>query len=250
MQMMYYNDALMAGMREMENPPVVMTTEQAKEMRPLLLNNDFGLSPEFMQAVRTSPNLEGGMFGSPTVRQRMFAVEGSKATPQIRGRDNYRSINDFFPYMQQEWEESENRPMQLEHLARLGNVGRKAFNALAEPTINLAGQINPGKGGASWLDDGKQARAWKHLSPTRRAMAGITSSNRPALTHVRYLTRPEALISMGWTPDEAKKFKFPQRDNQGYQHTPKTRRNIIDQQIGNSLNPNIMENIFRNVGDV
>ena len=245
MEMMRFNDALMSGMRGMENPPSLMTTEQAKEMRPLLLEGNHGLSQEFMDAVRSSPLLESGMFGSPSIRQRMYAVEGAKATPQITGRGNYRSINDLFPDMAGEWEESENRPAQLAHLARLGKVGQKAFNMLAEPTISMGGSINPGKGGAPWTDE-KQAFAWKHIHPTRRAVPSVTH-HRPALTHVRKLTRPEVMQIQGWTPEEAKAFNFPQRDNQGYQHTENTRQNIIDTQLGNTLNPNIMENIFRNV---
>jgi site-specific DNA-cytosine methylase len=245
MEMMRFNDALMSGMRAMENPPSLMTTEQAKEMRPLLLGGDHGLSQEFMDAVRSSPTLESGMFGSPTVRERMYAIEGSMATPQIRGRDNYRSINDMFPDMAGEWEESENRPAQLAHLARLGKVGQDAFNMLAEPTLSMVGSVNPGKEGAPWNDE-KQGFAWKHIHPTRRAVPSVTH-HRPALTHTRKLSRPEVMQIQGWTPEEAKGFNFPQKDNQGYQHTEKTRQNIIDTQLGNTLNPNIMENIFRNV---
>ena len=245
MEMMRFNDALMSGMRGMENPPSLMTTEQAKEMRPLLLEGNHGLSQEFMDAVRSSPLLESGMFGSPSIRQRMYAVEGSKATPQITGRGNYRSINDLFPDMAGEWEESENRPAQLAHLARLGKVGHKAFNMLAEPTISMGGSVNPGARGSPWNDE-KQGFAWKHIHPTRRAIPSVTH-HRPALTHVRKLTRPEVMQIQGWTPEEAKAFNFPQRDNQGYQHTENTRQNIIDTQLGNTLNPNIMENIFRNV---
>ncbi len=212
MEMMRFNDALMSGMRAMENPPSLMTTEQAKEMRPLLLGGDHGLSQEFMDAVRSSPTLESGMFGSPTVRQRMYAVEGSKATPQITGRDNYRSINDLFPDMAGEWEESVDRPAQLAHLARLGKVGQDAFNMLAEPTLSMVGSVNPGRRGAPWNDD-KQGFAWKHIHPTRRAVPSVTH-HRPALTHTRKLSRPEVMQIQGWTPEEAKRFIFPQRDNQ------------------------------------
>ena len=188
------------------------------------------------------------MFGSPTVRQRMYAVEGTEATPQIRGRQNYRSIDDHFPNFRSEWEESEDRPAQMANLVSRGKVGQKAFDALSEPTISLGGGINPGAEGSPW-NDNKKGRAWKHITPTSRALHGITH-HRPALSQTRQLSRPEVLEIQGWTPEEAKGFTFPQKDNQGYQINPlkPKRQNIIDTQLGNTLNPNIMENLFRNVG--
>ena len=121
-------------------------------------------------------------------------------------------------------------------------LAKVAFNMLAEPTLSMVGSVNPGRRGAPWNDE-KQGFAWKHIHPTRRAVPSVTH-HRPALTHTRKLSRPEVMQIQGWTPEEAKRFIFPQRDNQGYQHTENTRQNIIDTQLGNTLNPNIMENIL------
>ena len=111
----------------------------------------------------------------------------------------------------------------------------------------MGGSINPGRGGSPWNDE-KRGFAWKHINPLSGPSESVTH-HRPALTHVRKLTRPEVMQIQGWTPEEAKAFNFPQRDNQGFQVNPpkKKRQNIIDTQLGNTLNPNIMENIFRNV---
>tara|TARA_R100000152_G_C6759281_1_gene183218 strand:- start:124 stop:1488 length:1365 start_codon:yes stop_codon:yes gene_type:complete len=244
MEGMRFADDIMSEVMGWENAPVVMSVEQSPEiLKPLL--RDKNISQEFKTMARESPLLESGMFGSPTVRQRMYAVHGSKATPQIMGRGNYRSINDHFPYMQQEWEEGD-RQAQIDYLLQQGNAPN-AMDLLSVPTLSMGGSINPGRGGSPWNDE-KRGFAWKHINPLSGPSESVTH-HRPALTHVRKLTRPEVMQIQGWTPEEAKAFNFPQRDNQGFQVNPpkKKRQNIIDTQLGNTLNPNIMENIFRNV---
>ena len=259
MKMIDFTGQMFDTVRDWENAPSMMSMEQTPEARKYILDDSLGLntnlSEQFKAMVRNSPDLEAAQFGAPTFRNRLWSVEGTQAMP-THTKDNYRAVTDILPNLKQEWEESgpvagktgktRGRSAEIDHLRQLGKVGQGAYDMLSKPTLSMGGSINPGRRGAPW-NDKKQGYAWKHIHDIDRPVPSITH-HRPALTHTRYLTRPEALQIQGFTPSEAEKFRFPQKDNATWQVTPNKKQNIIDTQIGNTLSPNIYENLLRNVG--
>ena len=246
---------VMDNIREWENPPSMMTVEQSKDIIPHMLDSrrgaNRGISEDFKTMVRNNPLLTSSMFGSPTTRRRMWAAEGTKATP-THTKDQFRSINDLFPDLAQEWQDSDIRDGELEHLRQSGRIGSKQMDWMSEaPFLGLLGSINPGKNRAVWNDDHK-AMAFKHLSRLDKPIPGIRHHGA-SLGHTRHLTPEEMLQIQGWTPEEAKAFNFPQRPNETYDVNAGTGKkknpnNVIRTQIGNTLSPNIYENMLRNVG--
>ena len=259
MEMIDFTSKVFDGLRSSEQPPAMLSMEQTPEARKYILDDSYGLnqnlSNDFKTMVRNSPNLESGQFGSPTFRERLWSVRGSEATP-THSKDNYASINDFFPYMQEEWERSgaktgntgktRGRAAELQHLREQGKVDQRAFDMLSEPTISAGGSVNPGKGGAPWNDD-KKGYAWNHIPPTSRPMPAVTH-HRPALSHTRHLTPQEVLQIQGWTKEESEAFKWPQARGETYKLPSGNPRNIIDTQLGNTMSPNIYQNLLENIG--
>lgn len=259
MKMIDFTGQMFDTVRDWENAPSMMSMEQTPEARKYILDDKLGLnqnlSEQFKAMVRNSPDLEAAQFGAPTFRNRLWSVEGTQAMP-THTKDQYRAVTDLLPNLTQEWEESapvagkfgrtQGRIGEIEHLRQLGKVGQGAYDMLSKPTLSMGGSINPGKRGSPW-NDKKQGYAWKHVHDIDRPVPSITH-HRPALTQTRYLSRPEALQIQGFTPEEANNFKFPQKDNATWAVTPNKKQNIIDTQIGNTLSPNIYENLLRNVG--
>jgi len=255
MEGMRFVGDIMDNIREWENPPSMMTVEQSPDVIPYMLDArrraNQGISEDFKSMVRNNPTLTSSMFGSPTTRRRMWAAEGTKATPTHTDQE-YLSINDLLPGLAQEWHDSETKDAELEHLRQSGRVGAEGMKYLSEaPSLAFLESINPGKERAVWNDD-KKSMAFKHLSRLDKPIPGLRHHGA-VLTNTRMLTPEEMLQIQGWTGPEAKAFNFPQRLNETYDAnagTGKRKRpvNVIRTQIGNTLSPNIYENLLRNVG--
>jgi site-specific DNA-cytosine methylase len=247
---------VMDNIREWENPPSMMSVEQSPGVIPYMLDGrkraNQGISEDFKTMVRNSPTLTSSMFGSPTTRRRMWATEGTMATP-THTPDQYRSINDVLPHLAQEWYDSDTKAAELEHLRQSGRVSEKGLEYLAEsPSLALLGSINPGKDRAVWNDD-KKSMAFGHINRLDKPIHSLRHHGA-SLTHTRHLTPEEMLQIQGWTPEEAKAFNFPQKPSETYDVNAgkpgkkKNPNNVIRTQIGNTLSPNIYENLLRNVG--
>jgi len=253
--------------------------EQAKEAIPILLKYPKlldGLDRDFRNKVfamlrgdgtfgmpKQNPRMNAIDYGAPSTRNRMIIGEGWTKNPThydrtrrkkpVAGRLPSRSILDFAPHLQREWEE--NKGLTDEWIRALVEHGRLTPTGARElgdgPQISLSGATVPGKGntgpeinalgmrgGGSVWDDArgprnKQRRSFSHSYPANRHTSGQTH-NRPTLMFNRPLTDEEWLAVQTFDP------KYNTSPIDGLTHRTYTtgkQQKVFDTGVGNVVVP-------------
>lgn len=242
--------------------------EQAKEVIPVLLNNqhllfegETALDRDFgnrviamlrgkgeMGTVKQNPRMNAIDYGAPSTRNRMIIGEGWQKRPThydrtrrnpIAGRLPSRSILDFMPHLEREWEENQGDVRYwLDELLSRGNLTESAVRELgAGPQISLSGATVPGRGGSTWDDAkgprNKQPRSFSHSYPANRHVSGMTH-NRPTVMYLRPFSDEEFLMAQTFDPT------YDLTPIKGMSHNTYTtgkRQKVIDTALGNVLVP-------------
>ena len=252
---------------------VSWSLEEAPDVAKFALENphllDQYVSPQFkkkvLELLTNHPKLDAINFGAPTTRNRTFVGEGWNAEPTHYNLDRKPipnlmpspSVLDVLPHLQRE--EEENRPNKLAKLTEYRDKGRISQEVLdylmSQGFISQSGGINPGKGGASWLDinmkrprdKGGPGTAFQHRKPMTSTVTGITH-NKPSHMYNRYLNPQEIMMLQGARPTydlSAAEGQYWHKFNPRSGNTKSIP--AIDQIIGNAVAPPVARAIGRSV---
>lgn len=238
--------------------------EQAKEAIPILLKYPELLDPldrDFRNrvlamlrgdgtfgTVKQNPRMNAIDYGAPSTRNRMIIGEGWQKRPThydrtrrnpVEGRLPSRSILDFMPHLQTEWQDNQDEVQYwLQELLSRGNLTESAVRELgAGPQISLSGATVPGRGGSTWDDArgprNKQPRSFSHSYPANRHVSGMTH-NRPAVMYLRPFSDEEFLMAQTFDPTYD---LSPVRGMSHNTYTTGKRQKVIDTALGNVVVP-------------